>query len=1586
MREKKAPTANHHLLNTELHSHRRVSAPTVQAKEEVSTSESLFERRPGNGRYPTNTFTHTTVVQTKLVVNEPGDAYEQEADRVADSVMRMPAVSAEQALAPVPEVNLIQAKLARQANIRRAATAVTPEISESTESRIAQMRSGGSPLPKQEREFFEQRMGADFGGVRVHTDSNAIQTSRDLNARAFTVGNTIAFNSGEYQPGTEDGKRLLAHELTHTLQQGAVQRAPIQRVMVQRQTGTCPVCGKKGPVGEKCPDCGETFAPEIETHDMAQHAAVQSVAPETVGPETVGPETVGKIKETATAVSLPKIEKPTPTPGPAERPPATPQKPVLAEKAPAPATVKQVEPQALPVLPQTEALPKQPTPLENEAKVVPVATAVPEPAAQVAQNEPAVEPVLPATAAETATEAPSPTLPEKQATPPVEAVDSSEPLVPEGEMDLKSALLAGLQKAKERTAVWEQPLTVKAEAAPPVAGMVEKIVGGLKATPTATTAPESAPTAAPTLTNAPVQATKLAIEQPEVAGSTAVPEPVAASQAETTPTVPTLTAVGKEPAEVAPDGLMPLKGTAVKEPEEKPTVVVAESKPAPTAKPDEKPGLIQREEKEGEEGGLFDEMLARAKGILMSLQSTAEGNKSDLAADASGKQGELSANATAKGEQVTQEGETENTALNMEGQAESGKLTTDSQTKGQEVTMERETKGSELQTEGQTKGQTLLAMGQAIGQGVVNEALIQGTNLLLGFMTKERSVQIEGQNQTQDLQTKAETKAKGLNQDYQKLESEGNIHNALVAEMSIQGAVALANKAVAMGGKIQNDTTQLQTTADTEIQSVDLRAKIITDVTQSAVAGLINGFKPKENCCGHLEESYGLRDMVNSLKKKGSDVFDAVLAPIPSKIQNLKQRSQQVSETAHAKWNTLRQETGKLVNKTSNKINEGKRILHDGWSSFANTSKQTIAGWRKSLTGSYQSVLGMIGTATREGNVKSVQATQSVNAFSNIAHELLGTQKNFKLQEIINKVKEDSAAMAAKSNKVKDLMHIKGEQCKAGMNQKATKAHWLIQQKVATTNTTFDIFGKSLIQAIEGKGTDFVTNTQSTGGSIMKWFGSDVNRIVSGVAEGKSASTTAVSNSAASNATLLTQKGLGATTGVQQTGTQNQTIVGQAFSLAENSLANACMVANQSVVQKGSQSKTTVQTAGQSAGFHVTKAGNIATNHLGQAAQKANANLKAMCSDTTTNLNTAGNQSEAQLQQSQLMHQGNWNVFQNFTVNQFNGYMNQTQNLQPKFGASVFQPLLMWTKQEPLRIQNQINDQLVPSLIGRQNTLSKSFQEVMKKIDGEIALAKKTQSTPANQSDKNPDCSKMHSGGKTSIEEIEGEINAKKEEWKDTGKDAKRDTAVYGPETVIPTILNPNNIATINQMAAKYEIPPELLATIIAAEMDFDHGGDDYMQDGMARRGDLPEKLQDGVGIASVHMKSLEQAIDHINEKFPDSDLAKNASSYDKSPENRASFPGSVEGAAIVIKSLVIYKDNKVDTPEDIAVIFGAYRNGLKGKSGDGEGYTEESFKNNTANGSKNITGPCKIGGDAHMVLPYANLFSSAPLKDLKVL
>lgn len=148
-------------------------------------------------------------IQTKLTIGPANDVYEQEADRVADQVMRM----AEPMVKPHEEEEdeeYIQPKRG---------AGQTSEMSSAFESHVQALRSSGQALPEHSRTFFEPRFGHDFSKVRLHTDALSTETAQALNARAYTMGRDIAFGAGQYAPETVTGKKLLAHELTHVVQQ-----------------------------------------------------------------------------------------------------------------------------------------------------------------------------------------------------------------------------------------------------------------------------------------------------------------------------------------------------------------------------------------------------------------------------------------------------------------------------------------------------------------------------------------------------------------------------------------------------------------------------------------------------------------------------------------------------------------------------------------------------------------------------------------------------------------------------------------------------------------------------------------------------------------------------------------------------------------------------------------------------------------------------------------------------------------------------------------------------------------------------------------------------------------------------------------------------------------------------------------------------------------------------------------------------------------------------------------------------------------------------------------------------------------------
>lgn len=148
-------------------------------------------------------------LQTKLAISEPGDVYEQEADGVAEQVMRM---------SPV-DVSKRQKIGMTQSLVQRRASGSATGLAEPPPTVYDVLNSPGQPLDMATRAFFEPRFGQDFSQVRVHTGSTAEKSAGNLNAHAYTVGHDIVFANGQFSPGMYEGRRLIVHELTHVLQQ-----------------------------------------------------------------------------------------------------------------------------------------------------------------------------------------------------------------------------------------------------------------------------------------------------------------------------------------------------------------------------------------------------------------------------------------------------------------------------------------------------------------------------------------------------------------------------------------------------------------------------------------------------------------------------------------------------------------------------------------------------------------------------------------------------------------------------------------------------------------------------------------------------------------------------------------------------------------------------------------------------------------------------------------------------------------------------------------------------------------------------------------------------------------------------------------------------------------------------------------------------------------------------------------------------------------------------------------------------------------------------------------------------------------------
>jgi len=185
-------------------------------------------------------------IQPKLTIGAPNDSYEQEADSVADKVMRMAQPGFQ--LQPM-QISSVQRKCdaceeekgvqrmcahceEEEKGVQRKETEAEVPAGKELDSYVNSLDTGGTHLPVDARTYYEPRFGYDFSRVRIHTDSVAAKSAKSINALAYTSGNNIVFGSGQYSPETDSGKRLLGHELTHVVQQSnAVQLKKIQRAI-----------------------------------------------------------------------------------------------------------------------------------------------------------------------------------------------------------------------------------------------------------------------------------------------------------------------------------------------------------------------------------------------------------------------------------------------------------------------------------------------------------------------------------------------------------------------------------------------------------------------------------------------------------------------------------------------------------------------------------------------------------------------------------------------------------------------------------------------------------------------------------------------------------------------------------------------------------------------------------------------------------------------------------------------------------------------------------------------------------------------------------------------------------------------------------------------------------------------------------------------------------------------------------------------------------------------------------------------------------------------------------------------------------
>ena len=201
-----------------------------------------FQRHAGNQAI--QSLFRSGLLQPKLTIGNIDDPAEHEAEAVATRIMGSPAAG----------------KMLEQSNREKRSEPLGPDSSSNAPGIVEQvLHSVGRPLDPATRAFFEPRLGQDLGHIRVHTNQEASDSAHSIHALAYTSGRDIAFARDRYSPHTDEGKRLLAHELVHTVQQRARGSSVIQRtpdlggvtVSVSHTGTNVPISGAKVHIDQK---------------------------------------------------------------------------------------------------------------------------------------------------------------------------------------------------------------------------------------------------------------------------------------------------------------------------------------------------------------------------------------------------------------------------------------------------------------------------------------------------------------------------------------------------------------------------------------------------------------------------------------------------------------------------------------------------------------------------------------------------------------------------------------------------------------------------------------------------------------------------------------------------------------------------------------------------------------------------------------------------------------------------------------------------------------------------------------------------------------------------------------------------------------------------------------------------------------------------------------------------------------------------------------------------------------------------------------------------------------------------------------
>jgi len=245
-------------------------------------------------------------IQTKLKLANQNGYHEREADRVADHV------SSNEKISSTISISRINGGIQTKTNDDKKPTTHL-STNNKVETALASQHTRGSPLPAATRAVMENKIGADFSKVRIHTGQSSDKANDSIGSKAFTQGANIHFGKGEFNPATKAGQHLLAHELTHTVQQGA---APQKAIAQPADTRSEKIATKGSTVTKDLIASKDTAAPKLAVANNAvenknkQPVAETNAATASPAISIIGKDKPGEKEKTKTTASISSAEKP----------------------------------------------------------------------------------------------------------------------------------------------------------------------------------------------------------------------------------------------------------------------------------------------------------------------------------------------------------------------------------------------------------------------------------------------------------------------------------------------------------------------------------------------------------------------------------------------------------------------------------------------------------------------------------------------------------------------------------------------------------------------------------------------------------------------------------------------------------------------------------------------------------------------------------------------------------------------------------------------------------------------------------------------------------------------------------------------------------------------------------------------------------------------------------------------------------------------------------------------------------------------------------------------------------------------------